>query len=458
MAGSGSNDGVGGGGPKWNVDPKGLGGFFKGIGRALGGKSGWSSGTSSGKGAPLLGGKPGDDWIPGPPILKTPAASQPRAPRAAAPAGAPAPTYPAGAPYETGGPPRRYSAKRRKNRPWWEICPTMDLDCVRENYQEVQRSWTQQTLLQLMPSMFMGSTGTARGGGLRTTTKLVRAPARVPATGPTMPNVVRVERGPDWAAIAAAPPTYSGPLVQQALIPSGRSFMSESIMARDAAASRLDPMLAEVKVTAQRVGTITAPAPDDRHAVADLVAEPLTEVEVTGKYIVGPTGGDTWMEHYYGAGRARADTANAAYPGPGQTATNAGTSRSTRPASAPTAGPGTARAPTRVALPNLGAPKLLVDALVAAAAGAIRGRSRRARAPSFGIGATNPATGPATGGALAPLTFGGFPGFATATRTDDCTCDKPKRKPRAPRAECWKGSYVETARGLRKTRRERVTC
>lgn len=45
-------------------------------------------------------------------------------------------------------------------------------------------------------------------------------------------------------------------------------------------------------------------------------------------------------------------------------------------------------------------------------------------------------------------------------RVNDCTCTKTaqRRKKRSPRRECWKGTYVESALGLSKTRRERVPC
>lgn len=47
----------------------------------------------------------------------------------------------------------------------------------------------------------------------------------------------------------------------------------------------------------------------------------------------------------------------------------------------------------------------------------------------------------------------------TRTTTKECECEERKKpKPRQPRAECWKGSYVETAFGLRKQRRELVPC
>jgi len=41
---------------------------------------------------------------------------------------------------------------------------------------------------------------------------------------------------------------------------------------------------------------------------------------------------------------------------------------------------------------------------------------------------------------------------------EDCKCKKKPSKPRKPRTECWKGSYIETAKGTIKHRRERTTC
>jgi len=46
-------------------------------------------------------------------------------------------------------------------------------------------------------------------------------------------------------------------------------------------------------------------------------------------------------------------------------------------------------------------------------------------------------------------------------RPKDCVCDEEKKKEkkkRKPRSECWKGSYIETATGTKKHRREQVTC
>jgi hypothetical protein len=68
-----------------------------------------------------------------------------------------------------------------------------------------------------------------------------------------------------------------------------------------------------------------------------------------------------------------------------------------------------------------------------------------------------PLTGPQTD----PLPSPAGPGYTPpySTRTSECDCaPKKKRKPATPRTECFKGSYVEKARGLTKTKREKVPC
>lgn len=48
---------------------------------------------------------------------------------------------------------------------------------------------------------------------------------------------------------------------------------------------------------------------------------------------------------------------------------------------------------------------------------------------------------------------------APATKCKPCRCKKPKKRgPRKARSVCYKGSYVETATGLRKRKRERIPC
>jgi len=55
-----------------------------------------------------------------------------------------------------------------------------------------------------------------------------------------------------------------------------------------------------------------------------------------------------------------------------------------------------------------------------------------------------------------PNAFGDSGGKATGTKT--CECPKKKRGKRKLRTVCYKGSYVETAKGLTKRKREQVPC
>lgn len=86
------------------------------------------------------------------------------------------------------------------------------------------------------------------------------------------------------------------------------------------------------------------------------------------------------------------------------------------------------------------------------------------RTPGGGVGSGVPLAPIPGVGLVIPLP-GTSPSPGTLTqfqpgRVNDCTCTKTaqKRKKRSPRAECWKGTYVETALGLLKTRREKVPC
>jgi hypothetical protein len=74
---------------------------------------------------------------------------------------------------------------------------------------------------------------------------------------------------------------------------------------------------------------------------------------------------------------------------------------------------------------------------------------------------TTPTPDPLTAPTVDPLGSPAGPGYTPpySTRTSECDCKpKKKRKPATPRTECYKGSYVEKARGLTKTKRERVSC
>jgi len=73
---------------------------------------------------------------------------------------------------------------------------------------------------------------------------------------------------------------------------------------------------------------------------------------------------------------------------------------------------------------------------------------------------TAPKDDPLTAPTVDPLGSPAGPGYTPpySTRTSECDCKPKKRKPAKPRTECYKGSYVEKARGLTKTKREKVPC
>lgn len=146
------------------------------------------------------------------------------------------------------------------------------------------------------------------------------------------------------------------------------------------------------------------------------------------------------------------------HPGPRPAPATAGAPGSAGSAQKPASQPRNAGARARVALPNLGASVLPVDALLAYALGSLSRRSNNARQTSQFPSAATPGARPGYGYTLAQgLNAGTQPGLAYDL--DKCKCKKKKQSaPRKPRTECWKGSYVETSSGTRKTRRERVPC
>jgi hypothetical protein len=145
-------------------------------------------------------------------------------------------------------------------------------------------------------------------------------------------------------------------------------------------------------------------------------------------------------------------------------------SRPATPVAEPARMPGVARAPAKtprnagrtapVAVPRVGPFELSARALLPYALRELLPRSRYIGPGTRAISAISAAPG----GATQPIrgeAFGLSP-FAVPqealNRKCKCNDKKKKREPRRGRTECWKGSYVETARGLRKTRRERVPC
>lgn len=352
---------------------------------------------------------------------------------------------------------RKYEGRPKGNRPWWEICPTMDLDCVRENYQEIQRSWIIETGLQLLPEMFSGM----GARGVRPPKGTVFKPYSVPTAGGVKPppRAPRVPRSIGNTALALAPATAPArvPLsivrpgvnpqavARQNVIPTAMptSFIAPSLM--------LETTLAPVQVTAQRVGT---------RAAQVAIPEPLDEVQVTARYVSGVSDEELWWDQYVGTGDNPALEANPR-PRPATAPQRATRSASTAGKTAPATG--TARRPARVAVPGLAAIKLSPQSLIR---GLLKYTTRRAAAPGQ-VSQLARSTLARPGSPLEPIlgqSFAVSPNPYTQPQpvqaTDKCNCDKRKKKrePRKPRTECWTGSYRETARGTSKKRREQIPC
>lgn len=239
--------------------------------------------------------------------------------------------------------------------------------------------------------------------------------------------------------VATRLPTY-GPSAQRPSSPGVRAISSIDEV-------NLPGALDEVQVSAQRVGRATLPGVESAPGTAP---ETRTEDYVNDAVI------SSAVE------RAGIYPAYPLDPGLGPTATTRGAAGVARTATKPaTAAPGT-RTAAKVARTGLGKIGLSLESLLVDAVG----QSAR-RSPGVGtirLPARSTVTSPgrqAQPGYANPIGFAGYPGaVATKTKTDECSCDerKKKREPRAPRTECWKGTYTESARGLSKTRRERVPC
>lgn len=148
------------------------------------------------------------------------------------------------------------------------------------------------------------------------------------------------------------------------------------------------------------------------------------------------------------------------HPGPGPTTTAPSPTRVPGTTAPSTSKPGKTGSGTPVAKPRVGSIVLSADALLDYTLRELTRRSPGARSASSGIGPTLAPTGPGTVPAFEYPTLTQFaPGYADQDQ-DVCSCDKKRkeRKPRKRRTECWKGSYTETATGLRKSRREQVPC
>lgn len=203
----------------------------------------------------------------------------------------------------------------------------------------------------------------------------------------------------------------------------------------------------EVQVTATKVGSATLTQ-----------ADPLDEVRVTARYFGGDLD-EQWKEQLLRRGNsadqvdprprpASSPTSAPGRPGPvGQPAPNTGKAGRTAP----------------VALPRLGPIKLSLDSLLSYAVGKLSRRATRTGTASQLVGPILARPGSPTQPILGQTFALSANPYAQAYPQQNparCRCPSKKKKssPRKARSVCWKGSYVETARGLRKTRREQVPC
>jgi len=162
----------------------------------------------------------------------------------------------------------------------------------------------------------------------------------------------------------------------------------------------------------------------------------------------------------YGQPGAGTTTANKSRAGSGPGTATPSTNRV--PATAGGAMPGTGKTGGRTSTTRstAGSTVLSLDALLSPLLRSLTRRTPSVRRAASTAGATSPGTGTNPGTQPAPdpsLNWGGF--YAgSATKTDECRCPRKRSRPRTPRNVCWKGSYIETATGLKKTRREQIPC
>jgi hypothetical protein len=433
------------------VNISGVRSLGRAIGRAI---SGRSSNSATGAGDPLL--NPGS--YTGPPVRLNPVGGfTDRTPTAATTQADVSDAWsgPTSGAYGSTTRKRRASGRKKKKREWWEICPTMQVECVRENWAEVQASWTNQMLLQQLPSIGMATRGSAAGlGRTSATTKFIpKSPKNVlTAAGNTVfptrgdrviGNVVHTPSKLDWNALANPSSFVSPPFAATA--DTNPTTKMQDFWIRKMYLRPIEP----VKVTAQKVGRITAPAPDDRYALADAVGESAPVQDVAAAAETQDYEFDRRYLNAWVASRQPGDSGS----GPAITARSAAGSAGT--ATKPATGTVSTRSRAAVALSNLFKIELPLDALAKAIVP--RSRNQGASSRSLNLGRVTGATG--TSPATSPAAF--LTGYAPAqarSRTKQCECDKPKRKPRKPRSVCYKGSYTESAFGLSKRKREQVPC
>lgn len=178
-----------------------------------------------------------------------------------------------------------------------------------------------------------------------------------------------------------------------------------------------------------------------------------------------PTAPDTRTQDYVNAELITRAAAGAINPtvkvsaGPGRT--DAAPSAARKPGNAGTSAPGTGKSgpAAPVALPGVGPLVISPDALFREMLRQLSKRSPGVRTGTQLARAAFASPGRATSRAEIASPLAAFAGGYAGTRSDTCECDRKKpKKPRQPRSVCYRGTYVESARGLSKTRREQVPC
>lgn len=214
--------------------------------------------------------------------------------------------------------------------------------------------------------------------------------------------------------------------------------------------SELDRLLARPLRSQSPITRTRAVPPGGSSSSSSSTPGDLDPVQVTAKKV------GTNASARSGAGTA---AKNVAYPGSGPGAASAGTRG--KPGSAPGS---TGRAAPKSRIPGTSrstarAPVVSLDALLNPLLKSLTKRTTSQR-PSFSVvgpGPSSPAAGPrSTPAAYAPMTQTWFQ--RDAGEPCKCTGTRNKGKPRQPRSVCYRGTYIETAKGLKKVRREQVPC
>jgi len=189
--------------------------------------------------------------------------------------------------------------------------------------------------------------------------------------------------------------------------------------------------------------------------------EPLEPVKVPKRWTSDISPIEVPQRTRYGTGSGTGTgTSQQVRPRSGPAPAMPGTGGKPQPTGKSAPGAPTGRRAPRIPGATAGTPVLSLDALLSSGIKSLTKRTPTSRPAFPGTGATSPVTGTRPGTAPQsspqPDYLGG--GYYNTSRADDCDCERKKSKPRKPRSQCWKGSYIETAKGLKKTRREQVSC